>query len=35
MSLKNPKTLGKDSDNFQPQIPELQYLKTLVFPRAL
>ena len=29
MSLKNPKTLRKDSDNFQPQMPELQYLKTL------
>ena len=25
MSLKNPKTLGKCSENLQPQMPELQF----------
>ena len=35
MSLKNPKTLGKCQENLQSQIPELQFLKPLIFPRAL
>ena len=35
MSLKNSKTLGKCSENLQPQMPELQFLKMLIFPRAL
>ena len=35
MSLKNPKTLRKFQENFQPQIPELQFLKTLIFARTL
>ena len=35
MSLKNPKTLRKCQENLQPQMPMLQYLKTLIFPRAL
>ena len=34
MSLKNPKTLRKCQENLQPQMPELQILKTLIFPRA-
>ena len=35
MSLKNPKTLRKCYENFQPQMPDLQFLKTLIFARAL
>ena len=35
MSLKNTKTLRKCQENLQPQIPELQFLKTLIFPGAL
>ena len=35
MSLKKPKTLRKCEENLQPQMPEVQFLKTLVFPRAL
>ena len=34
MSLKNPKTLRKCSENLQPQTTELQFLKTLNFLRA-
>ena len=29
MSLKNPKTLRKCQENLQPQMPELQFLRTL------
>ena len=35
MSLKNRKILRKRQEKLQPQIPELQLLKTLIFPRAL
>ena len=35
MSLKNPKTVRKCSENLQPQMPEVQFLKALIFPRAL
>ena len=35
MSLENPKTLRKCLENLQPQMPELQFLKTLIFARAL
>ena len=35
MSLKIPKTLRKCQENLYPQMPELQFLKTLTFPRAL
>ena len=35
MSLKKPKTLRKCSEILQPQMPELQFLKSLTFPRAL
>ena len=35
MSLKNPKTLRKYKENLHPQMPELQFRKTLIFPRAL
>ena len=35
MSLKNPKTLRKCSENLQPQMPGLQFLKRPIFPRAL
>ena len=31
MSLKNSKTLRKCSEKLQPQIPEVQLLKTLIF----
>ena len=31
MSLKNPKTLRKYEENFQPQMPELKFLKMLFF----
>ena len=31
MSLKNSKTLRKCSENLQPQIPEVQLLKKLIF----
>ena len=31
MSLKNPKTLRKCSENVQPQMPDLKYLKTVIF----
>ena len=33
--LKNPKTLRKCYENLQPKMPELQFLKTLIFPRSL
>ena len=33
MSLKNPKTLRKYEENLQPQMPELQFIKTLIFPK--
>ena len=35
MSLKKPKTLQKCYENLKPQIPELQFLKLLSFPRPL
>ena len=35
MSLKNPKTSRKYSENLQPQTPELQLLKTQIFIGAL
>ena len=35
MSLTNAKTLRKCYENLQPQMPELQFSKTLFFPRAL
>ena len=35
MSLKIPKTLRKCKGNLQPQMIKLQFLKTLIFPRAL
>ena len=35
MSLKNPKTLKNCYENLQSQMPELQFLKTLIFPGAL
>ena len=35
MSPKNPKTLRKCSENLQPQMPEVQFLKTLIFTRTL
>ena len=35
MSLKNPKTSRKWQENIQPQKPELQFLKALVFLSAL
>ena len=35
MSLKNPKTLKNFYENLQSQMPELQFLKTLIFPGAL
>ena len=35
LSLKNPKTLRKYFKNRQPQMAELQFLKPLIFPRAL
>ena len=35
MSLKNPKTLRKCKKNLQPQMSELQFLKTQIFPKAL
>ena len=35
MSLKNQKTLRRCWENLQPHIPELQFLKTLIFPRVL
>ena len=35
MSLKNLKTLRKCWGNLQPQMPKLQFLKMLIFPRAL
>ena len=34
-SLKNSTTLKKCLENLQPQEPELQFLKTLIFPRGL
>ena len=34
MSLKNLKTLRKCQENLQPQMLKLQFLKTLIFPRA-
>ena len=35
ISLENPKTLRKYLENLQPQMPELEFLTTLVFARAL
>ena len=35
MSFRNPKTLRKCYKNFQPQMPHLQFLKALIFARAL
>ena len=35
MSLKNPKTLRQCLENLQPQMPELQFLKIMIAPRAL
>ena len=35
MSLKNPKTFRKCQENVRPQIPELEFLKTLIFTRVL
>ena len=35
MNLKNPKTFKKCYENLQPQMPELQFLETLIFPGAL
>ena len=35
MSLEKPKTLRKYLENLQHQTPQLQFLKTLIFPRAL
>ena len=35
MSLKNAKTSRKCSENLQPRMPELQFLQTLIVPRAL
>ena len=35
MNLKNPKTLRKSLENLHPQMPELKFIKTLVFPRAV
>ena len=35
MNLKNPKTFRTLSENIQPQMPEQQFLKVLIFPRAL
>ena len=35
MSLKNPKTLRKCSENLQPQITQLQFSQTMIVPRAL
>ena len=35
MSLKNPKTSSKCLENLQHQMPELEFLNTLIFPRAL
>ena len=34
MTLKNSKTLRIREENLEPQIHELQFLKTLIFPRA-
>ena len=35
MSIKNSKTLENVKKNFQAQMPELQFLKMLIFHRAL
>ena len=35
MSLKKPKILRKYQEKLQPQMPELQFLKMLIFPRPL
>ena len=32
MSVKNPKILRKCLENLQPQMPELEVLKKLIFP---
>ena len=32
MTLKNPQ---KCKENLQPQMPELEFFRTLIFPRAL
>ena len=35
MSLENPKTLRNCSENLQPQMSELQFLKMLIFLELL
>ena len=35
MSLEYSKTLRKCKENLRPQMPELQFLKTLILSRAL
>ena len=35
MGLKNTKTLKKCQEILQPQMPELQFLKTLIITKAL
>ena len=35
MSLKIPETVRKCSENLQPQMSELQFLKTLIFAKAM
>ena len=35
MSLKNPQTLRKCLENLQPQMSELKFLGTLIFPIVL
>ena len=35
INLKNPKTLRKCKNFLRPQMPELRFLKTLIFPKAL
>ena len=35
MSLKNPRNLRKGYENLQPRMPELQFVKTLIFRRTL
>ena len=35
MSPKSPKTFKKCLGNFQSEIPEMQFLKSLISPRAL
>ena len=35
MGFKTPKTLRKCHENLQPQMPELQFSKTLILPIAI